>query len=51
MKLNPILLITFGLFIVMKQSAARYLLVETENGVVGKIPRYSANMIYYQIIQ
>ena len=47
MKMNPITLITFGLFFLMKLSAARYVLVEIEEGVKGKIPRHQAISIYY----
>ena len=47
MKMNPIPLIAFGLFFLMKLSAARYLLVEIEDGVKGKIPRNQAISIYY----
>ena len=43
MKLIP--LITLGLFFLMKLSAARYLLVEIEDGVVGKIHRHPAILI------
>ena len=47
MKMKPIPLITFGLFFLMKLSAARYLLVEIEDGVKGKIPRHHAISIYH----
>ena len=46
-KMKPIPLMTFGLFFVMNLSAARYLLVEIEDGVVGKIPLHPAILIYY----
>ena len=47
MKMKPIPLIAFGLFFLMKLSAARYLLVEIEDGVKGKIPIHQAISIYY----
>ena len=47
MKMNPIPLIPFGLFFLMKLSAARYLLVEIEDGVKGKIRTRQVISIYY----
>ena len=49
MKMKPVPLITFGVFFLMKLSAARYLLVEIEDGVKGKIRTRQVISIYHLI--
>ena len=46
-RMNPIQLTTLGLYFAMKVSTARYLLVEIEEDVKGKIPEHPGSLINF----